>query len=738
MQAWFLLSIGVQLFVWTGHCQDTQIVTYWGQNSAWGQDSRQEKDLIDICGEGSPYDIINVGFVQEYFDEQNSDRMPGLNFAGHCKTPIDMNHKTLFSCPGIERGIRTCQQNGKKVLIAIGGPKGKSSFDGEAQGEKLAENIWNLFLGGKDLPDLRPFSSAVLDGVNVMPVGGTFVGYPAFIRHLFYLAKRDSTRKYLITASPSCNFPDSVLGPGPNKALQTAVKYIDHLYIRFYGSNCGVSENSLFEESLEAWLDFVKRMMQRDGEAPLIYIGVPALERASPVTGCYQSTRDLREIYKINLTASKGVPSALSLPNLTAPPNITVPDIPAEASGNMHRYRENNFFGGFMIWDASWDQTNIQYGKSYSERLLIATKNFDEQESENFDEQEEEEHPIEPAPTVTTPITLPTTQATYPMPEAPAQTPLPVTQPLPPATPPPPPATQPADNPDENPYGDDNDMEEQEGGEQPIGEPEEEPEGPEEPEKPEETEEEQEEEPEETPEQLAAKPPQQDGAGEPVNEEDENDDEDPAQPQPPDMENRYPPNQAEPVDDGKAYQEESIPLSVDAELKAARAEKERKRQEWLKQKQREQWLLWRKVFPNKQQSYPNYNSNIQIKPQYTQPSYPGLNQISAYPAKPFGFFSKHLKSNTWIRKHRKGARVSGEAESNLKKPEAKSTVFESGFGLSNTDFSGLASGLSSGSGDQSNQRSFVESGSGLTYSSGSGSGFRPGLSSGSGSGNFDA
>ena len=87
-----------------------------------------------------------------------ADQLPGLDFAGHCNTPIDGSHSTLFSCPVIERGIRECQRNGKKVLIAIGGPKGSRGFDGEGQAEKFAENIWNLFLGGQELPDLRPFS----------------------------------------------------------------------------------------------------------------------------------------------------------------------------------------------------------------------------------------------------------------------------------------------------------------------------------------------------------------------------------------------------------------------------------------------------------------------------------------------------------------------------------------------------------------------------------------------------
>lgn len=71
------------------------------------------------------------------------------------------------------------------------------------------------------------------------------------------------------------------------------------IYIRFYGANCGIASNSQFEQSLDAWLSFARRILRRDGSTPLIFIGVPAMERASPVQGCYQSTRDLRELYKV-------------------------------------------------------------------------------------------------------------------------------------------------------------------------------------------------------------------------------------------------------------------------------------------------------------------------------------------------------------------------------------------------------------------------------------------------------
>ena len=82
-------------------------------------------------------------------------------------------------------------------------------------------------------------------------------------------------------------------------AMSYDVKQSLQIYIRFYGANCGIASNSQFDQSLDAWLSFARRILRRDGSAPLIFIGVPAMERASPVQGCYRSTRDLRELYKV-------------------------------------------------------------------------------------------------------------------------------------------------------------------------------------------------------------------------------------------------------------------------------------------------------------------------------------------------------------------------------------------------------------------------------------------------------
>ena len=47
-------------------------MTYWGQNSAFGEESREERDLVELCREDSYFDIINIGFVKKFFDPTNA------------------------------------------------------------------------------------------------------------------------------------------------------------------------------------------------------------------------------------------------------------------------------------------------------------------------------------------------------------------------------------------------------------------------------------------------------------------------------------------------------------------------------------------------------------------------------------------------------------------------------------------------------------------------------------------
>ena len=82
--------------------------------------------------------------------------MPEVNFSGHCWEPASPQLPNLYRCPNIEEGIKACQQMEKKVLISLGGATGKNDLTDE-KAKVLAKNLWDLFLGGKERSDIRPF-----------------------------------------------------------------------------------------------------------------------------------------------------------------------------------------------------------------------------------------------------------------------------------------------------------------------------------------------------------------------------------------------------------------------------------------------------------------------------------------------------------------------------------------------------------------------------------------------------
>jgi chitinase len=59
-------------------------------------------------------------------------------------------------------------------------------LNSDADGVTLANNIWNLFLGGSS--STRPFGSAVLDGVDLDIEVGAPTGYAAFVNQIRMLS----------------------------------------------------------------------------------------------------------------------------------------------------------------------------------------------------------------------------------------------------------------------------------------------------------------------------------------------------------------------------------------------------------------------------------------------------------------------------------------------------------------------------------------------------------------------
>lgn len=251
--------------------------------------------------------------------------MPGLNFAFHCEKGSP-GYPFLLRCPKIEAAIKECQANGKEVLISLGGAVGGYGFKDDAEAKLFASRVWNLMLGGTDLANIRPFGTAVVDGVDLDIEGGSHVGYSAFIRELRHL-EQGSGKHYIIGAAPQCPFPDAFLGPSPGKAFGDVPTMIDEIYIQFYNNYCQTGDAAQFYPNLRQWLDYSSR-----NNGPMIYVGMPSDDKAAYQRGNHRSLAEVKVIYD--------------------------------------KIKNEPRFGGFMLWDASFDQNNVINGRPYSSHIV--------------------------------------------------------------------------------------------------------------------------------------------------------------------------------------------------------------------------------------------------------------------------------------------------------------------------------------------------------------------------------
>lgn len=99
-----------------------------------------------------------------------------MNQGSHCWAPNqhqrDAGATGLKDCVedgnGYAKDIRQCQLRGKKVLISAGGVYSNLTIPDENSAERLANRLWNLFLGGVDreIAPTRPYGDVVLDGFD--------------------------------------------------------------------------------------------------------------------------------------------------------------------------------------------------------------------------------------------------------------------------------------------------------------------------------------------------------------------------------------------------------------------------------------------------------------------------------------------------------------------------------------------------------------------------------------------
>jgi len=211
--------------------------------------------------------------------------------------------------------------DGEKIGNVVGGGVGSYGFRREAEGTAFAGTMWNMFFEGNGTA-LRPFGSALVDGIDLDIEGGSLVGYVSFVKTLRSLMSR-SGRSYLITGAPQCPFPDAYLGPKAGTALGDAGSAFSYVSVQFYNNYCSPQSTNDFWSTFEQW----HSAGAKDGYQ--VMVGLPS-----------------------SSSAGGGWVSASVI------------------CGLVPKLKTYSHFGGFMFWDASWDKKNGYYSQQIRQCLV--------------------------------------------------------------------------------------------------------------------------------------------------------------------------------------------------------------------------------------------------------------------------------------------------------------------------------------------------------------------------------
>ncbi|KAF9611947.1 hypothetical protein IFM89_037167 [Coptis chinensis] len=84
--------------------------------------------------------------------------------------------------------IKTCQSNGIKVILSIGGASGSYSLASSDDAKQVATYLWNNFLGGQS--SSRPIGDAILDGIDFNIEGCSNLYWDDLARYLSRYSKK--------------------------------------------------------------------------------------------------------------------------------------------------------------------------------------------------------------------------------------------------------------------------------------------------------------------------------------------------------------------------------------------------------------------------------------------------------------------------------------------------------------------------------------------------------------------
>ncbi|MBA0624998.1 hypothetical protein Godav_010257 [Gossypium davidsonii] len=182
-----------------------------------------------------------------------------INLAGHCDPYSN-------GCTNLSSDIKSCQAQGIKVILSLGGGAGSYYLASSDDARHVATYLWNNFLGGQSAS--RPFGDAILDGIDFDIEGGTNQHWDDLAKYLSGYSQR--SKKVYLTAAPQCPFPDAWVGG----ALKTGL--FDYVWVQFYNNlQCQYIDGDItnLENAWKQWTTNVP--------ATKIFLGLPASPEAA-------------------------------------------------------------------------------------------------------------------------------------------------------------------------------------------------------------------------------------------------------------------------------------------------------------------------------------------------------------------------------------------------------------------------------------------------------------------------
>ncbi|EMG45959.1 Chitinase 1 [Candida maltosa Xu316] len=208
----------------------SNIAVYWGQNAGGNQQS-----LSYYCS-NTPAQIIILSFLND-FPNMN------LNFANQ---PLS-----------IGPDIKSCQAQGKIILLSLGGESGSYGFTSDSQATQFASTLWSTFGEGTGSSN-RPFGDAVVDGFDFDIENKDQTGYAALATQLRKYFSTGS-KPYYLSAAPQCPYPDASVGD-----LMSQVD-LDFAFIQFYNNYCSLDK----QFNWNTWSSYAA------GKNIKLYLGLP-------------------------------------------------------------------------------------------------------------------------------------------------------------------------------------------------------------------------------------------------------------------------------------------------------------------------------------------------------------------------------------------------------------------------------------------------------------------------------